>query len=260
MKKLFLLMAIASVAIVSCKKDDNNLPGDKVFKGPVQNFQHGKAFTWYEVDNNNRPFRLAIAIDDAAMNSLDTSSAETGGHHHNNMLSLKFHPKVAATAFKFAGLDWNPHGHEPTFIYGLPHFDFHFYMMDEAEVMAIPAYEADSTKFLNWPAAHYFPATYFNPGGGVPQMGVHWLDGTSPELNGQQFTETFIYGSYNGKVTFYEPMITKAFIDANGSFERDIPQPQKYQQSGYFPTRERIVKANGLTHIILEGFVYRTQS
>ncbi len=49
-------------------------------------------------------------------------------------------------------------------------------------------------------------------GGGVPQMGAHWVDVTSPELNGSTFAQTFIYGSYDGQVNFYEPMITLDFL------------------------------------------------
>jgi hypothetical protein len=133
-------------------------------------------------------------------------------------------------------------------------------MMSDEERKTIPQYEQDSMKFKNFPAPAYFPATYFNPGGGVPQMGAHWIDFTSPELNGAPFTQTFIYGSYNGKVNFYEPMITEAFIKANPSFERAIPQPAKVQKTGYYPAKMRIAKTNGVTNIILEGFVLRQAS
>jgi Domain of unknown function (DUF5602) len=258
MKKLFLSAIVAATLFTSCKKDDD--VKETVFKGPVQQFQHGKAWTWYEEDYNGNPFRLAIAIDDAAMNSLDRTLPGAGGHSHENMLSLKFHSKVSATPFMHVGLDWNPHGHEPEPIYGKPHFDFHFYMMSEAERLAIPPYQVDSVKFKNFPAPAYFPATYINPGGGVPQMGAHWIDFTSPELNGAPFTQTFIYGSYNGKVNFYEPMITEDFIKANATFERTIPQPAKYQKTGYYPTKMRISKANGVTNVILEAFVFRQAS
>jgi hypothetical protein len=256
MKKILIPAILIAAVFTSCKKDETK---ETVFKGAEQTFQHGKAWTWYEVDNNDKPLRLAVAINDAAMNSLDTTHPGTGGHHHENNIVLPLHPKAAATPFNHVGLGWNPHGHEPEFIYGLPHFDFHFYEITPDAVAAIPVYEADSLKFKNWPAADYFPATYFNPGGGVPQMGCHWLDATSPELNGAVFTQTFIYGSYNGKVTFYEPMITEAFIKANATFERNIPQPAKYQKAGYYPTKMRIQKAFGITNIILENFVYKTQ-
>ncbi len=257
MKKIFLLAFLASTLFTSCKKDDKTK--DNVFIGPVQQFQHGKAWTWYEVDNNDKPLRLAVAIDEAAMSSLDRTTSDGEGHHHENNVVLKFHSK-AATPFNHVGLGWNPHGHEPDFIYGLPHFDFHFYTITPEAVAAIPVYEADSLKFKNTPAPDYFPPTYFNPGGGVPQMGVHWLDFTSPELSGATFTQTFILGSYDGKVTFYEPMITEQFILNNPAYERAIPQPAKYQTTGYYPTKMKVVKQNTVTNIILEGFVLRQAS
>jgi hypothetical protein len=55
-------------------------------------------------------------------------------------------------------------------------------------------------------------------------------------------------------------MITLEFLKATTNFERSIPQPAKYQQSGYYPTKMRIQKAAQATNIILEGFVYRTAS
>jgi hypothetical protein len=258
MKRIFLLLGAATMVFASCKKDGNN---DGIFKGPVTKFQHGKAWTWIEIDGQNKPERIGISIDDEAMNSLEPGTAEEGGkHQHVNSLSLQFHPKASVTPFTHALLDWNPNGHEPAGLYDKPHFDFHFYIIPESERMAIPAYETDSTGFLNYPTPGYTPATYVPTPGGVPQMGTHWIDFTSPEFNGQPFTQTFLYGTYNGKVAFYEPMITKAFLDANATFERPFGVPARFKESGYYPTKMRIVKTEGATHIILEEFVYRAQS
>jgi hypothetical protein len=257
MKKFFLLSIAVAGLLVSCQKD-NDKPGPRIFKGPEVNFQHGKAFTWYETDANDKPLRIAININDAAWTSLDTSHEGSGGHHHQNHAMLLFHPKADASIFNHVELGWNPHGHEPEFIYGLPHFDFHFYNVSPQEVAAIPPYEVDSTGFLNLPAAAYMPPTYFYPGGGVPQMGTHWLDFTSPELNGALFTQTFIYGSYNGKVTFMEPMITRDFIEASPTFSRLIPQAAKVQKTGYYPTKLRFARNGNSRDFILEDFVFRT--
>ena len=260
MKKVILFAAITLVAFSSCKKD-NEKKEAKIFTSEVKPFQHGKAWTWYEEDANQNPLRLAIAFDDAAFNNLDRVGHEGPGHNHDNSLSLNYHPKaLAVTPFTHALLDWNPSGHEPEPIYGEPHFDFHFYMQTEAERLAIPLYEQAKEKFDNAPAAGYMPPTYINPGGGVPQMGAHWIDVTTPELNGQLFTQTFLMGSYDGKVTFWEPMITEKFIRDNESFERTIPQPTKYQKAGWYPTKTRIEKKNGVISIILEGFVQRQAS
>lgn len=262
MKKIILLSLVTSALFSSCKKDiDNEKSG--IFKGPVTQVYEGKAWTWVKIDKIGNPEQLAISLTDSALNSVpfDDHEAEDGHQHsHEATWTLKFHPKANATLFNHLGLGWNPKGHEPEMFYGKPHFDFHFYIPTPEEVAAIPPYEVDSSKFKNWPAPAYFPPTYINPGGGVPQMGAHWVDVTSGEFNGQGFTQTFIYGSYNGKVTFYEPMITLEFLKTNSNFERNIPQPAKYQITGYYPTKLRVVKHDGLTEIILDGFVHRIAS
>jgi hypothetical protein len=259
MKKLLFAIALTA-AFTSCKKDDKQ-PVAGVFKGKEAKFQHGKAWTWAEMDNEGKPVRLGISIDEAAMNSLDTSHpGGDGGHHHVNALSLDFPSRNADVPFQHAMIDWNPFGHEPVGLYDKPHFDFHFYLTSEAERMSIPLYEQDSMKFKNLPDVAYMPGTYIPIPGGVPQMGVHWIDFTSGEFNGQGFTQTFIYGSYNGKVTFYEPMITKQFIDNNPTYERAIPVPAKFQKTGYYPTKFKMNRVNGALNITLENFVYRTQS
>lgn len=263
MKKIFLFASIAIFALSSCTKDKNE-NNDGIYKGPVKQFQHGKAWTWIQVDNNDKPIRIGIAIDNDAMTSLDPGGDHTGGHTHTNGVSLAFHPKANITPFKHALLDWNPNGHEPAGVYDLPHFDFHFYMTSEAERLAIPPFEVDNTGFLNFPAQGYLPTVmphlYVPVPGGVPQMGTHWIDVSTPELNGQTFTQTFLYGTYNGNVTFFEPMITKAFLDNNASFQRSIPVADKFKTAGYYPTQMRVEKINGVTNIILEGFVYRQAS
>jgi hypothetical protein len=256
MKRIFILALSAVTLITSCKKDNDK---HGIFKGPEVQIYNGKAWTWVQIDKNGAPERLAVTLTDAALNSVP-AGGNGGGHSHELMWTLKFHSKASVTPFNHLMMNWNPDGHEPATIYDKPHFDFHFYMTTPQEVAAIPPYDVDSLKFKNWPAPSYFPANYFNPGGGVPQMGAHWIDPTSGEFNGLGFTETFIFGSFDGKVTFYEPMITKAFLLNNANFERSIPQPAKVQKTGYYPTKLRVVKHDGLTEIIFDNFVHRTQS
>jgi hypothetical protein len=262
MKKIILFSFITAALFASCKKDNENAKNG-IFKGPVVQVYSGKAWTWVQIDKSGNPERLAVTLTDAALNSVPVGGHGNGDDHdhsHENSWTLQFHPKAGITPFNHLGMGWNPNGHEPEMFYGKPHFDFHFYMPSPAEIAAIPPYEVDSSKFKNWPAPAYFPPAYFNAGGGVPQMGAHWVDATSGEFNGQDFTETFIYGSYDGKVTFYEPMITLEFLKANNNFERAVPQPAKYQKTGHYPTKMKIVKHDGVTEIILDGFVYRTAS
>lgn len=256
MKKIILFLSSSLLLLASCKKHNDG--DNNVFKGPDQNFQGGKAWTWLQTDKKGNPDKLGISINEAALATLDPGTGES--HGASDGISLKLPGKAAITPFTHALLEWNPHGHEPAGVYDQPHFDFHFYIQSEADRLAIPPYTVDSSKFLIYPPAGYLPANYFTVPGGVPEMGAHWVDVTSPELHGQLFTQTFLYGSYDGKVTFYEPMITKAFLDANTSFERDIPQPAKYQKSGYYPTKMGVKRESGVLNVFLEGFVYRQAS
>lgn len=254
MKKVFFLFAI-SVALFSCKKDDDKK--DNIYKGAAVQVHDGKAWTWAKINKNGAPEQLAITIEDKVLNSVPTEADGEGGHNsHENNLVLPFHPKaIEATPFKHAGLDWNPIGHEPDGVYTISHFDLHYYMISEAERMAA----TDMGKILAEPAQGYVPANHV-AGAPVPTMGLHWIDATSPELNGAPFTQTFIYGSYNSKVIFYEPMITLDFLKNTTNFERPIPQPAKFQQAGYYPTKMRVTRHNGVVDIILEGFVQRQAS
>lgn len=259
--KQLLVIALGISLLTACKKNDPN-GTNGIFSGPEVQVHDGKSRTWIQLNHQGNPERIGVTLTDKALNSVPVNG-DGHGHNHGgteNNYILKFHPKGAVLPFNHVGLNWNPTGHEPEVIYGKPHFDFHFYMPTPQEVASIPPYEVDSSKFKIWPAPDYFPPTYFNPGGGVPQMGAHWLDATTPELSGAPFTQTFIYGSYNGKVTFYEPMITLDFLKANSNFSRPIPQPAKVQKTGWYPTTMRIIKHDGVTDIILDAFVYRTQS
>ena len=86
------------------------------------------------------------------------------------------------------------------------------------------------------------------------------IDVTSPEFNGQPFSQTFIFGSYAAKLAFLEPMITLDFLKQTNNFVRSIPQPAKFQKTGYYPTKMRVSKVNGVTNIILKDFVLRQAS
>ncbi len=243
------VVAIASLA-ASCKKDQ----AKGVFKGPEVQVNNGKAWTWVQLKSDGTPERLAVTINDAAMNSVPVGD-NGGGHSMEESYVLTLHPKASATLFKHIWLNWNRAGHEPPGIYDLPHFDLHYYMITNAEREAM-----DNAKLALNPPAEYFPTNYIAPGLAVPLMGNHWIDTTSPELKGQTFTQTMILGSYDNKVVFYEPMITKAFLQNATTFERAIPQPAKFQKSGYYPTKLRVVKHDGVTEIILDGFVRRQAS
>jgi hypothetical protein len=254
MKKIF-IFAAAAIFLFSCKKNDEK---SGTFNGPGTGIQKGKGWSWIKLDGEGIPQQLGLSIDDAAMNSLPVGTTHTGEDaEQESSVILPLHPLAKSlTPFDHIEVDWNPTGHPPVGIYDKPHFDFHFYMVPEGEVKAA----TDPAKLAAYPTADYLPLKYIAPAPPVPQMGQHFLDATSPELNGQPFTQTFIYGTYDSKVTFYEPMITLNFLKSATTFERPIPQPSKFRKAGLYPTEMRVIKHDGVTDVILDGFVQRQAS
>jgi hypothetical protein len=253
MKKVIVLFIIVA-ALVSCKKDKDK---SNVFTGPESAVYHGKAWSSLKLNSEGAPEQLTLSLDAATLASVPVGEGgSTEDHNHENNILISLPEKaLELTPFKFIMLNWNPMGHEPAGVYDTAHFDMHFYLTPVNEVMNY----MDMAKIENLPSIDYVPANHI-AGPGVPMMGKHWIDVTSPELHGVPFTQTFLYGSYDGKVVFYEPMITLDFLKATTSFQRSIPQPAKYKTAGYYPTKMNIYKQAGNTNISLEGFVYRQAS
>jgi len=269
MKNMFI--AVAAVAVIgmsSCSDHDEEVDKmPKFLKGPEVTVEQGKAWTYIETSYDNKPIKVGIEMTETAIPEVGTGlRVKHGGHGtpESYIYTLQLPENKSNTVFDHVTMDWNPHGHPPDNVYTKPHFDFHFYMSTAAELDKIPPFEVDSTGHKNYPAPAYLPQNYIPIPGGVPKMGVHWADITSPELNPANpapFTQTFIYGTYNGKVNFYEPMATGEYLKSiTTKFERSIPQPAKFSKTGYYPTKISISKVTGGYRVELSEFVYRQQS
>ena len=238
--------------------------------GPSIPLGNGQARTYVILDQkqNGRALELGVALSPEAMEGLpapmNMPPGSGDGHEHvDSHEYLLQMPQQNPTPFKFLELDWNPQGHEIPGIYTIPHFDFHFYTITKAERDLIVPTDANfQQKADNLPPAAMVPQFYSTlvppgtPTPAVPKMGVHWIDARSPEIQGllghpelaKPFTTTFIYGSWNGKFTFVEPMITRDFIlgrrAASATAQRDsvIPLPKGAQASpaGSYPAAYRI--------------------
>lgn len=237
--------AVAPVSEASFGRAGYDEPGMHRQYGTPVKVGNGKARTYVVLDakSGNAPQEVGIALDATVMQGLPDDAAE-----HSYLLPM---PAKGPAPYEFAELDWNPQGHPPTGVYTVPHFDFHFYAMPKAEWNAInPATNPNfAAQANNVPAGGYVPPLYavlkppfLQPSDvAVPYMGVHWVNFTSPELNGQPFTKTFIYGSWNGRFTFYEPMITRAYLLTQPSnVVTDIPVPALRPLAGYYPSAYRV--------------------
>ncbi|MGQ0647547.1 MAG: DUF5602 domain-containing protein [Gemmatimonadaceae bacterium] len=266
-------VAVATVAATGCSKESTSPAGARLVYGPAQTLGQGTARTYIALDNAGTPVSLGVALSEAAMTGLP--STPMPGMPSAAMLSLGFPAEAENTGFDHVMLDWNPAGHEPDHVYTHPHFDFHFYQITQAQRNAIvpsnPQYRAKTAAL---PTADYIPAGYVAlnvlanipaAAAGVPLMGLHWLDASSPELqpppNGKTFTTTFIYGSYDGTFIFLEPMITKAYIESMKTKPEGVSFPigvaQKVARAGTYPNaysirydaaaREYRIAMDGLT-------------
>lgn len=269
------------------------------YRGPCADYGEAEAIgtgtfaAFAQIDDANHPVAIGVAFPGSFFDGAPTAPSEgkhcydlngdgvedlatecVGGHERVLYFPSEFNDGVDSP-FDWMMINWNPHGHPPPHIYGAPHFDFHFYMQEEEDVYAIgvgtcPVIITDCDDFARGTIPvpdQYVPEGYADLGAVEPAMGNHLLDLTSPEFAGEPFTHTFIYGAFDGHITFWEPMITQDFIEsvAAGSLPSTcypIKQPAAFEVGGYYPTSYCIrYRDNRDEHTItLEGFVHRTAS
>ena len=217
----FVLVASSMLACSETATAPPDLSG--TFYGSTTTMANGSGRAYVTLDATGTPTELGVALTETALDGLPTTKAE---------YVFAFPAEASATAFQHAAINWEPTGHAPA-AYLVPHFDFHFYMISsqqrEAITSADPSY---ATKLALQPTASFLPAGYVI-GMGMERMGMHWRDPASPELSGAPFTSTFIYGSYDGKIIFAEPMIAKSYLDSKPALVvRPLKLPQQYSTTG----------------------------
>ena len=130
-------------------------------------------------------------------------------------------------------------------MYDLPHFDVHFYIEPIEKIFAIESGPCGpefvrcdqfklATKLL---PANYMHGDFKNVDAVAPAMGNHLIDPTSAEFNGKKFTRTWIYGVYDGRVTFFEEMLTREYMLSRPAACFPIKSPPAVNVKGYYPTQ-----------------------
>ena len=183
----------------------------------------GTAHAWVRVDAAGRPTTFGVSFDPAALAGLPPTHAETA-------LAL---PRLAGLPFVSAVIDWAPHGHPPGELYGVPHFDVHFYAIAEnvrtAIVASGPAAEAT-------PAPDLVPAE-FAGGDTVPAMGRHYIARSAAEYRGGTFGATPIYGYWNGHLAFVEAMVALSYLQTHPAHSEELARPARVETAGAYPGR-----------------------
>ena len=268
MKKKTTKLATIAVAVLmagaamrpAAACEECQLRKEGTYLGQFTLLGNGTARTWVKYGANGKPATLGITFSETALSGLPESAPKGMiGVEHN----LALPHEAAATGFDHIGLDWNPKGHPPDGIYNVPHFDIHFYMWQQQELNKITLKGADKALCDRQPESRFLPTGYIMPPGTqVPGMGAHAIDGAAPELQGKPFTYTFIYGYYNGRVHFIEPMITKAFLETKTAVTVPLKSPAAYQKTGYYPQSYSIKfdEQRKEYSVALEGLTLHTAS
>jgi hypothetical protein len=252
-RHVFVSCVVIGAVALACSESTTAPDLSGTFFGTATTMAGGSGRAYVTLDAAGHPTELGLALSEAAFTGLPATPAE---------FVFALPNEATETVFEHAVINWEPNGHGPT-PYLVPHFDFHFYMITPEQREAITAADPQfATKLALKPVEQLIPSGY-TAGTGAARMGLHWRDPSSPELNGQPFTATFIYGSYDGRITFAEPMIAKSLLDSKpASVSKPVKLPQQYSTSGYHATSYSIVydAATKEYRIALTGLVERAAS
>jgi hypothetical protein len=247
----------------------------------------GTAASYAEFDRQGAPKAIGIVFSATALDGLPAASDGHRCHARGKDGAIDGSTKCQQTVervlplpdaaarradipFKWVLLNWNHIGHIPPGIYDVPHFDIHFQMASIEDIFAIepgpcgPEYvRCDQFQIGRKAVApNYMHADYKDVEAVVPAMGNHLIDLTAPEFNKQPFTRSFIYGVYDGKVIFYEEMVTRAHLLNKPNTCTAIKLPKAVDTRGYYPTVSciRHDAATGEYTVSMEQFVLREAS
>ncbi len=203
----------------------------QTFYSPVQKIGKGTLRSFVTLDRQGEVKSLGIALSRSAFTQLPTTA---------KAYTLPLPKRGKVKSINHVGVDWNPQGHHPEGIYSVPHFDFHFYTISPQQRLQITAIGEDLARATQTPAPALLPPNYVpTEDGAEPYQGSHWADSTAPEFQPPPhgFDKTFLYGFYDGKISFLEPMIAKSAFQP---FTAAVPTPSQYAKAGVYPTRYKL--------------------
>jgi len=252
------------------------LQSNSIFYGETKPLGDGTVRTFVKFARDGSPSDIGVAFTEAALSGLPKESDHFGAKKFGEEFPLKltlrdgtgfstfeyelpFPPEASATPFTHMALNWNPNGHQPEGIFTAPHFDFHFCTISSRERHSITVDDDFLKKaYKQIPAKLGAKGYEALPLAAEPRMGLHWIDTTAPEFHGEPWTKSFIFGSFNGKIVFLEPMIAKAFLETKPNTTDSLKQPPLYPKPGYYPTAYSISYADGEYTVSLNGLIYHS--
>lgn len=255
-------------------------------QGPEVPVGNGKARMYVELGPRGEPRALGVALTEAALTGLATRMNTTSRCFDKNGdgqvthgeclgdyqadLALPAGARNLGLPVRWATVNWNPEGHMPPAppVWSAAHFDFHFFMVEPALIQGIrpgPCAEfihcEDSARASRPLPAQHAPEDYIDVGAAVAGMGNHLVDVRDPELADSTlgFSRTFIYGAYDGKLIFLEPMVSHSYLSSKPQQCTPVRAPKAYATAGYYPSSYcvRHDAASATYRVSLEGLVHR---
>jgi hypothetical protein len=256
--------------------------------GTPSSLGNGTVASYAEFDGSGAPKVIGVVFSAGALDALPTSPSD--GHrcfdaNNDGVIDLAtecsaWHERVLPipseasrrqdVPFKWALLNWNPRGHIPPEVFDKPHFDVHFYIEPMENIFAIergtcgPEFvRCDQFAVARKPVpVNYVPPNFLELGLVAPAMGNHLIDPTTHEFHGEKFTCHWIYGSYDGRVIFYEEMVARSYMLSRPDACFPIRSPDAVALTGYYPTRSCVRYASGKDEysVSIEDFVLRKAS
>lgn len=252
---LLIALAIGTslLGTIGCSSDEpTSTSKAATIVGEKKTVGNGEATAWMKLDDAGNPTSVGLTLTEGALTGLPDVNDPPG------MYDIMLPAQASATAYNHIGLDWNPAGHPPEAIYGVPHFDLHFYQITMADRNGITL--ADTVTGYIPPADGYIASDYVVGPELVPGMGFHGIDTTSHEFHGTPFDKTLIYGYFKGNMIFTEPMITLAYLQSKPNATTDLKLPAKYPTANLYYATKYTVKYDETTKeytISLDGLTMR---
>jgi hypothetical protein len=230
---LLATLAATSIALAAGSALAQGMPA--LYEGKAVHIGRGYAHTVVRTDVDGKPASIVVFFTPDMLKGLPKAAK---GADPDFPYPLPMPTKGPKTVIDHVVINWESAGHPPEHVYDVPHFDFHFYLVSRAEQKKVTfKSENDSGDPDQQPPAELVPAGYIvPPGTAVPQMGVHAVDPSGAEFHDKPFTTTFVYGYYNKRQTFLEPMVSVAFLGSKPSFSAPVKRPASYQKEGIYPS------------------------
>ena len=282
-----MVSAAMSLLGSACSQQSANSEPGRVL-GPARALGDGNVTSYAEFDRSGAPTTIGVVLSAGALDGLPRTHSDGNrcfdsdgngnidltrecSQWHEFVLPLPSDAsRRADIPFKWALFNWNPYGHIPADVWDSPHFDVHFYIEPIENVFAIQRGPC-GVEFVRCDqyerAIKPLPSNYIHPdfkdvGVVAPAMGNHLIDPSAPEFSGEPFKRHWIFGTYDGRIIFYEEMVSRDYLVSQPDACFDIKTPPAVELSGYYPTRScvRYSEDRDEYTVSMEGFVNRRAS